>query len=73
MASTPRNCATFEAVTGKVVYDMADLTGRSATREDIVAAYRLILLREPDEIGLKHYPTSRSKESFVSRMYCPIS
>ena len=55
MASTASNCATFEAVTGKVVYDMADLTGRSATREDIVAAYRLILLREPDEIGLKHY------------------
>jgi FkbM family methyltransferase len=38
-----------------VVYDMTNLTGRPATREDIVAAYRLILLREPDEIGLEHY------------------
>jgi FkbM family methyltransferase len=34
---------------------MMDLTRQPATREDIVAAYRLVLMREPDEIGLNHY------------------
>ena len=34
---------------------MTDLARQPATREDIVAAYRLVLMREPDEIGLKHH------------------
>jgi FkbM family methyltransferase len=44
-----------------VVYDMTDLTGRPATREDIVAAYHLFLLREPDEVGLEHYSNAAAQ------------
>lgn len=34
---------------------MNDLREQPATRKDIVAAYRLILLREPDKSGLRYY------------------